>query len=67
MPQVRMRDSIADRNFSLRIGEQVEAHPEQAERWVAAGIAEYVADEAAQTPERRAHRETRRARPRNQP
>jgi hypothetical protein len=53
MSLIRMRDSVAGRNFSHEYGEVVNTDSEQAQAWVSAGIAEYVTAEPVLTPERR--------------
>lgn len=53
MPRVRMKDSMANRNFSFYRGEVVDVSPEEAQVWIAADIAELVTEERVLTPERR--------------
>lgn len=66
MPLVRMLTSWATRRHAFHEGERVQASPEEAQAWLADGIAELVADEPATIPEERVRRpETRRHRPRN--
>ena len=69
MPRVRMRTAIANRNFALEDGAEVDVPGELASQWIAAGVAEYVTHEAVLTPERRMQAPERRrpGRPRKNP
>jgi NADH:ubiquinone oxidoreductase subunit F (NADH-binding) len=53
MPRLRMLTALANPRNSWEMGEELNASPEEAQVWVAAGIAEYVTGEEALTPERR--------------
>lgn len=66
MPRVRMRSAIANRNFSYPDGAEVDVPGETAQQWIAAGIADLIAEERALTPERGSAFEARR-RPRKTP
>ncbi|MCW2767535.1 MAG: hypothetical protein JWO11_3494 [Nocardioides sp.] len=69
MPRVRMKDSIANRNYSFYRGELVDVSPEEAQVWIAADMAELVTEERILTPERDQRSEVRRGpgRPRKHP
>ena len=65
MPRVRMKTSVANRNYAIEENETADVSPDQAQAWVAAGIAEYVTGEPIQTPERRMNVHETRRRSRN--
>lgn len=69
MPRVRMLTAISNRNFMLPDGAETDIPGELASQWLAAGIAELVIEERAQTPERAVSTEVRRrpGRPRKNP
>lgn len=53
MPTVRMNTAIANRNYSVEDGREIDVSAELAQQWVADGIASYVTTESVDTPERR--------------
>ncbi len=53
MPRVRMLTSMATKRHSWARGEIVEATPDEAQSWLAAGIAELVRGRPPLTPESR--------------